>query len=419
MNCGCCFGGCVRALCCCGSASCRDQDNMGIEFAMNYTGLSVCHAAILELNTPLDRSTMTGAWYKTLQTHPFLRAKWCSGFISTVKGNTEPTYLDITQSQEMVDQLIFHSNKDAKFAELTVCEQGLTIQILVTIPHSLADGTAMMIILNDLLKFYEKPHQSAILDEVYPVQAEKLKPELTKEAQNNYKEKVLAKQKEFKNIVPHHKNSRRQQKASSFLSKEWNHDWHFLMAAFNFVNSRVIQKLGNELKMDIDYNLRDRFPQKLGNTVVACYIGLGSINPKADFSETMVDVAKRIKKEINEQLENQEPFMVGAFMEAAQMKPENNHIDGSVNFSNVGKYKFDTEFSFGKIRELYCSGNKWINSYEYGLLFQTTDKLCVTITHPDMKEYNETAQIYLQGLIDVAEAPEVYGDMTLRHFANI
>ena len=45
----------------------------------------------------------------------------------------------------------------------------------------------MMIILNDLLKFYEKPHQSAILDEVYPVQAEKLKPELTKEAQNTYK----------------------------------------------------------------------------------------------------------------------------------------------------------------------------------------------------------------------------------------
>ena len=103
---------------------------MGIEFAMNYTGLSVCHAAILELNTPLDRPTMTGAWYKTLQTHPFLRAKWCSGFISKVKGNTEPTYLDITQSQEMVDQLIYHSNKDAKFAELTVCEQGLTIQIL-------------------------------------------------------------------------------------------------------------------------------------------------------------------------------------------------------------------------------------------------------------------------------------------------
>ena len=113
-------------------------------------------------------------------------------------------------------------------------------------------------------------------------------------------------------------------------------------------------------------------------------------------------------------------------------RPENNHIGNflsiilnkgfqgtSVNFSNVAKYKFEVQFYFGKIRELYCSGNKWIEQYEYGLLFQPTDKLCVTITHPNMKEYNETARIYFQGLIDVAEAPEVYGDMTLKHFANI
>ena len=91
----------------------------------------------------------------------------------------------------------------------------------------------------------------------------------------------------------------------------------------------------------------------------------------------------------------------------------------SANFSNVGKYKFDTQLNFGKIKELYCSGKNWNKPYEYGLLFQSTDRLCVTLTHPDMAVYNETAQAYLQGLIDVAESPELYGDMTLRKFANL
>ena len=99
---------------------------------MNFDALTVCHAAILELNTPLDRNTMTGAWFKTLQKHPFLRAKWNCGFIAKVKENTEPTYLQIQENEKLVDQFKAHSNKEAKYAELTVCEQGLTIQILGT-----------------------------------------------------------------------------------------------------------------------------------------------------------------------------------------------------------------------------------------------------------------------------------------------
>ena len=99
--------------------------------------------------------------------------------------------------------------------------------------------------------------------------------------------------------------------------------------------------------------------------------------------------------------------------------PKTIFLASSANFSNVGKYKFDTQLNFGKIKELYCSGKNWNKPYEYGLLFQSTDRLCVTLTHPDMAVYNETAQAYLQGLIDVAESPELYGDMTLRKFANL
>ena len=53
-----------------------------------------------------------------------------------------------------------------------------------------------------------------------------------------------------------------------------------------------------------------------------------------DFEETIVDVAKRVKLEINQQLENQEPFMIKELIKVAQEKdfhaPENNHIGKSV-----------------------------------------------------------------------------------------
>lgn len=40
-----------------------------------------------------------------------------------------------------------------------------------------------------------------------------------------------------------------------------------------------------------------------------------------------------------------------------------------MNFSNVGKYKFDTKYDFGEIQEMYCSGYNWCH-YEYTFLFQ-------------------------------------------------
>ena len=53
----------------------------------------------------------------------------------------------------------------------------------------------MMIILNDLLKFYESPHLSAVLDEEYPLPDMKLKPELTAEATKNYQVMYLTQEK--------------------------------------------------------------------------------------------------------------------------------------------------------------------------------------------------------------------------------
>ena len=112
-----------------------------MEFPMNVLGYTICHAAIVELNTPLCRTTMTDAWLKTRQRHPFLRAKWdpC-GFIAKVThrdgpNNTQPTYKNVNNNRQFVEKLRWHANKEMRhsnFARLLVYENGLTIQILGT-----------------------------------------------------------------------------------------------------------------------------------------------------------------------------------------------------------------------------------------------------------------------------------------------
>ena len=124
------------------------------------------------------------------------------------------------------------------------------------------------------------------------------------------KTRIVEEQKLFKNVVPHQPFTTREpgttnvtigagtpdgaKKLLHFCRKNKITIGTYLMASFNFINSRVTvwnftffdfklwlqKKLGNELRLDLDYNLRDRFPKKLGNTVVACYIGVGSISPK-------------------------------------------------------------------------------------------------------------------------------------------
>ena len=107
--------------------------------------------------------------------------------------------------------------------------------------------------------------------------------------------------------------------------------------------------------------------------------------------------------------------------------------DSSVNFSNVGKYKFDTKYEFGEIREMYCSGFSW-ELYEYTFLFQvlsfflllnfhlprqTTDRLCITITNMDKELYNETAKQYVEGFLELTENPEYFEFETLRSYADL
>ena len=48
---------------------------------MNFMDISVTHAAILDLHSPLDHAEIALAWEKTQNKNPFLHAKWIAGFI--------------------------------------------------------------------------------------------------------------------------------------------------------------------------------------------------------------------------------------------------------------------------------------------------------------------------------------------------
>ena len=50
---------------------------------------------------------------------------------------------------------------------------------------------------------------------------------------------------------------------------------------------------------------------------------------------------------------------------------------------------------------------------------KTTDKLCITITNMNMDLYNNSAQLYLDGFLELTEDPEKYENETLESYAGI
>jgi len=409
---------------------------------MNSESITVTHAAILALQSRLDRTAISQAWEKTKMKNPFLHVKWSAGFIKNLPvDQSKPEFVSCAEA-EFADYFNASANIKVDSSRLMIYEAGLTIQIIVVTPHSLADGTSMMLILYDLLTFYEKPFLSQTLITEYPVAAQHLGPNLDPKMVQAFKEKTVRDAKAFKNVVPRVQFEKARPKKSptkvtigkgtpeasekllAFCRKHGITIGTYLTAAFAFINSKIMKEHCKELQFGLDYNLRDRFPRKLGNTTVATYISENTHRPNAELHESIVQVAARMKADINRGIQNQEPFMLKALIdlyikdEKMFRPPEQNHCNSSVNFSNVGKYKFDTKYDFGEIQEMYCSGYNWCH-YEYTFLFQTTDKLCITITNMDMDLYNNSAQLYLDGFLELTENPEKYEFETLKSFANL
>lgn len=442
MSCGCIFGSCIRTLCCCGSKSCRDE-NCG-EWIMNLMDISVTHAAILDLHSPLDHAELALAWEKTLKKNPFLHAKWIAGFIKNIPvEKSKPKFIKCAESS-FSEEFNKTANYKVQSSQLIVCDAGLTAQIIVATPHSIADGTSMMLILHDLLTFYESPHLEQNLVTEYPTSAHHLFPPLDKKQMRTVQNKMKAQAKTYKNVVPHVQFKKSRPKPSKiptkitlgvgtpegsdkilkFCRKNGITIGTYLTAAFAFINSKITNEHSKDLRFGLDYNLRDRFPKKMGNTTVGLYICENAHQPNAELDETLVQVSKRMKEDIQEFLQTQEMFMQKALIELfiknhKELTPAaQNHTLTSVNFSNVGKYKADVKYSFGTVREMYCSGYGW-DHYEYTFLFQTTDRLCITITNMDMELYNSSAQAYIDGFLELTEDPEKYEFETLRSYANL
>jgi len=98
-----------------------------------------------------------------------------------------------------------------------------------------------------------------------------------------------------------------------------------------------------ELQFGLDYNLRDRFPRKLGNTTVATYISENTHRPNAELHESIVQVAARMKADINRGIQNQEPFMLKALIdlyikdEKMFRPPEQNHCSKLLDYFDILK----------------------------------------------------------------------------------
>jgi len=182
---------------------------------MNSESITVTHAAILALQSRLDRTAISQAWEKTKMKNPFLHVKWSAGFIKNLPvDQSKPEFVSCAEA-EFADYFNASANIKVDSSRLMIYEAGLTIQIIVVTPHSLADGTSMMLILYDLLTFYEKPFLSQTLITEYPVAAQHLGPNLDPKMvqafkvkmnktfhQIIYKEKTVRDAKAFKNVVP-------------------------------------------------------------------------------------------------------------------------------------------------------------------------------------------------------------------------
>jgi len=157
---------------------------------MNGENITVTHAAIVQLNTLLDRTVISQAWEKTKKKNPFLHVKWSAGFIKNLPVDASKPEFVQTSEAEFEEYFNASANIKVDSTRLMIYEAGLTIQIIVVTPHSLADGTSMMLILHDLMTFYEKPFLSQTLVTEYPVAAQHLAPDLDSKKVQEFKVKI-------------------------------------------------------------------------------------------------------------------------------------------------------------------------------------------------------------------------------------
>ncbi|CAG5110890.1 Oidioi.mRNA.OKI2018_I69.chr2.g5240.t1.cds [Oikopleura dioica] len=413
-----------------------------IEVQMDNINATICYAAVVQLREPLDKERMAKAWANSRATEPHLQVSTKGGWIQQVPEELwqEPEFLEVPESNFRQAQMeanirLGEMKNENTCSHLIVCQDGLKIQLIIRIPHSISDGTSLMLIVNHILSQYDNLQRPKV-NSPLPRPASELQPEIDPKFIENFKKRYHRDLIEFKNTVPHELVENRN--GNAFLTTGFGTPegaanllkfcrangitiGSFLAASVTFINAQMTKTFNENFKLDVDYNLRDRFPKKIGNNTVSCYIGWPSLRPNAIPSDSLLAVAKKIHQELKLQMSEESHHQFdsiadllkenGAIYDA--IAAENNGVNASINFSNVGKYKFSTKYEKSEILELYCTGNGWANVCEYCTLFQTTDKICISITHTDKPAYHEAAKKLVQELIRFTEDPDEAGQIIL------
>ena len=165
---------------------------------------------MVEFRESLDKERITEAWKKTRSQEPFLRARSEDKFVTAVPLENcqekalkmiiydsiclyrftsffeDPVFIEHHCFQKFFKKAANCSydkmNKSPVPTDLMVVtskEMTGSVGLIIRLPHSIADGTSMMIILHRVLYFYDHQEENVEVNETLPEPAENLLPEIS------------------------------------------------------------------------------------------------------------------------------------------------------------------------------------------------------------------------------------------------
>jgi NRPS condensation-like uncharacterized protein len=219
---------------------------------------------------------------------------------------------------------------------------------------------------------------------------------------------------------------------------------------------------------DMDVNLRNRFDPALGNDDVSALIGMMAFSISVDASTTFWGLVKRVHAAIHQGLQEKQHFhylevnkrydqvgsskeseMAGddqapyqaivdeargkdweeltpAQQEAASKLGENRlswnkhgHLQ-DMNFSNIGRYFFETTYGSTKVEKIYCAGSGWCPTFGgYVFLIPSVTSLNYSLVYESSTLNDQVAISFLDLAVQLAEnAFNLSESFSLRDFMS-
>jgi hypothetical protein len=124
---------------------------------------------------------------------------------------------------------------------------------------------------------------------------------------------------------------------------------------------------------DLDVNLRDRYPERLGSDYVGLNIGMMKLEDiKLSLKTKFWCLCKTINTQLKENLKEEKHLLFLIMSRliddlndkeiALQLEKHHNHIN-DLNLSNIGRYPFSPEYGPWRLNRFYCVGSNWSPFY--------------------------------------------------------